>query len=160
MSNRYFYNDRYACLVSKNGEHIVISIEDLPKSLEHTWCVSKTGYAVATINQKTVKMHRWLLGVTDKSVEVDHINRDKLINTRDNLRLCTHKENGMNQSETKGRELPIGVSLTREGKYRARIMKGGKEINLGHYDKLEDAILARYKGEIKYFCGFRYKNNS
>ena len=157
MSNRYVCSDKYAYLISKNGEFIYIDIDDLTKALEHTWCVSKTGYAVATINQKTVKMHRWLLGVTDKSIEVDHINRNKLVNTRENLRLCSHKENGMNQSGTKGRELPIGISLTKGGKYRARIMKNGKEINLGHYDKLEDAILARYKGEMKYFCGFRYK---
>ena len=156
MSNEYFYNHNYATLISKNGERILIDLDDLPKALEHTWCVSKTGYAVARINQKTVKMHRWLLGITDKSVEIDHINRDKLNNTRENLRLCTHKENGMNQSKKCGRELPIGISKTATGKYRARIMKDGKEINLGHYETLEDAIFARYVGEKKYFCGFRY----
>ena len=36
-------------------------------------------------------------------------------------------------------------------KYRARIMVCGKNINLGCFSKLEDAIKARKEAEEKYF---------
>jgi hypothetical protein len=38
-------------------------------------------------------LHRWLLGLIDRKIEVDHIDNDGLNNRRSNLRTCTHKEN-------------------------------------------------------------------
>ena len=42
--------------------------------------------------------------------------------------------------------LPIGVSLSKDNKYRARYKKNNKEISLGTYDNQLDAFLA-YKTE-------------
>ena len=41
--------------------------------------------------------------------------------------------------------------MTPHGKYRARIMVNRKEIRLGHFEKIEDAIEARKLAEKKYF---------
>jgi hypothetical protein len=154
MSNEYFYNRKYATLISKNGERIFIDNDDLPKILEHTWCVSKTGYAVSRINNKLVKMHRFILSVGDPKVITDHKNRNKLDNRKDNLRFCTQHQNTMNCSNTKNRDLPIGVSRF-NNKYRARIMLNRKEYSLGHYNTVEEAVAARRAGEKLFFGGFR-----
>ena len=44
-----------------------------------------------------------------------------------------------------------GVSLFRNGRYRAYINIGSKQIHLGFFDRLEDAKAARKEAEIKYF---------
>lgn len=38
-------------------------------------------------------MHRWIMGVTDPEIEVDHRDNDGLNNQRYNLRPCTHLQN-------------------------------------------------------------------
>jgi hypothetical protein len=45
-------------------------------------------------------MHRLILGLThgDRSVEIDHVNGDKLDNRRANLRAVSHPENMANRS--------------------------------------------------------------
>ena len=157
MKNSFYFIDDYMVLISKNGEKIKIDCFDFEKVKKHSWCVSKTGYAVANVNGKTKKMHRFLIGETEFGKVIDHINRNPLDNRRKNLRVCTYQENCRNCSNTKGRALPLGISKTQNGKkYRVRIMVDRKEICLGRYEKLEDALLARYLGEQKYFCGFRY----
>ena len=44
-------------------------------------------------------MHRCILKVTDSNVHIDHKNRDRLDNRKNNLRLCTQKENTWNRSK-------------------------------------------------------------
>ncbi len=48
-----------------------------------------------------------------------------------------------------------GVSQdSRSGKWRAGIKFKGKSINLGYYEKFEDAVKARQRGEEEYFGAF------
>lgn len=159
MRNKHYKTKSYCVIVSKHGEKIKVDTLLFDSLSDHTWCVSKTGYAVARINGKCIKMHRFILNLDDPKKEVDHINRNKLDNRLCNLRICSHKENGMNQSKTTGRKLPIGISKTPGGKYRSRIMKDGKEINLGHYKTIKEAVFAREKGEKEYFKSFRHNKN-
>lgn len=99
------------------------------------------------------------MNLENPKIIIDHINRNKLDNRKNNLRICSFWENSVNCSETKGKELPLGISKTQDGKkYRARIMVHGKEIYLGRFEKLEDALSARKDAEILYFNGFRYDN--
>ena len=44
-----------------------------------------------------------------------------------------------------------GVSKTKSGNYRAYIKKNNKQISLGTYERIEDAISAREKAEKEYF---------
>ena len=153
--NEVIENNNFLVLVTNRNEFIVIDKEDYNKIKDSKWCVSKTGYAVANINKKVVKMHRQILGVIDPSQIIDHKNRNKLDNRKENLRICSQKENTRNRGATRGRELPLGIRK-RNGKFEARIMVNRKEINLGGYACLSDAVLARKEGEKKYFGGFRY----
>lgn len=52
------------------------------------------------IKKKTVglyKMHRIIMGITDPSLQVDHISHNTLDNRKCNLRVCTNKENIKNR---------------------------------------------------------------
>ena len=151
--NDFLIKDGYVVLFAKNGEEILIDIDDFDMIRGYKWCVSKTGYAVANIGGCVIKMHRFILHANPSDI-IDHKNRNKLDNRRNNLRFCSAHQNSMNCSNTKGRELPIGIRI-RNGKYVARIMINRKEVNLGRYLTLEEAINARIAGEKKYFNGFR-----
>ncbi len=155
--NVFFERDNCIVLMTNKNQEIIIDRDDFDFVRQHKWCVSKTGYAVANICGKVTKMHRFILGITDKNKIIDHKNRNKLDNRRENLRFCTPQQNSMNCSPTKGRKLPIGISMSssKHPKYRARIMVNRKEIRLGNFDLLEDAVLARKEGEKMYFEGFR-----
>lgn len=52
-----------------------------------------------------------------------------------------------------------GVSVYRNGRYRAYITVDRKQINLGYYDCIEEAIVARKAAEQKYFSSRQEKAN-
>ena len=54
---------------------------------------SRTNYV---IHDKYGRLHRYLLHITDKSILVDHIDRNGLNNQRNNLRITTCSENKKN----------------------------------------------------------------
>lgn len=142
-------------VITSNGVEILIDPEDFQKIKKYSWCISKTGYAVANINGKVTKMHRYIMGENDSKIIIDHINRNKLDNRKNNLRRCTAKENSRNTTVSKNNPTGyLGVSLTAQGKFRARIMVDRKEIWLGTYNNINDAIKARKTGEKYYFGEF------
>lgn len=85
---------------------------------------------------------------------VDHIDNDALNNRRENLRLCTNKENirngGMRKNNTSGYK---GVS--RKGaKWEACICVDRKTIHLGSYETPEQAHRVYCEAAKKYFGEF------
>lgn len=152
--NKYFIKGNYTELYTTKGLKFIVDTEKLNLVLRYTWCFSKTGYLVANIKNKVVKLHIYLYGKLDNKV-YDHINGDKADNRECNLRICAQFENLRNTAKSKCNLVGhLGISLTAEGKFRARIMFNGREINLGHYQNLPDAINARIEGEKKYFKDF------
>ena len=142
-------------VITKKGEEILIDADDFERVKKYSWCISKTGYPVANINGKVIKLHRYLLKLNNPKIIVDHINRNTLDNRKSNLRICTALENSRNTSVSKNNKTGhLGISKTKEGKFRARIMVNRKEIRLGNYEKINDAIKARKKAEKKYFGSF------
>jgi hypothetical protein len=68
---------------------------------------------------------------------IDHYNRDKADNRIDNLRVVTGQQNQFNRSNT------LGYSICKKtGKYKPRIIVGGKKIYLGSFDTPEEATQA------------------
>ena len=61
-----------------------------------SWHLNKNGYAVTKINGKHKSMHRMVAEVTDPYIFVDHVDKDRLNNTKKNLRRYTPKENANN----------------------------------------------------------------
>ena len=148
-------------LVTSRGGKILIDETDLDKAMRYSWSISKTGYAVANINGKVTKMHRYLLGIDDEDVLTDHINGNGLDNRRSNLRICKQIQNGKNlrlkKNNTSGH---AGVRIKPYGRFTARIMVNRKEIWLGSYATFEEAVAARRAGELKYYGEFAPKGRN
>ena len=157
-TNTFFFGEDCLHIITQSGEEILADIADYDTLKKHSWCISKTGYAVANINGKVTKLHRYLLGLTDQCDVVDHKNHNTLDNRRSNLRVCTQLQNAMNQRPNKGNK-HLGVRLLPTGKYNARIFVGRKGIHIGNFDTLEEAIEARIKAEEKYCGEFGYHNS-
>lgn len=98
---------------------------------------SSRQYVKLSINGKYVLLHRFIMGVTDPAVFVDHIDGNGLNCTRKNLRLSNALQNAQNRT-TKH----TGV-VNENGKYRAKIFSGNKNVFRKTYTLEDDARRAR-----------------
>jgi AP2 domain len=90
-------------------------------------------------------LHRFILGITDRKIEVDHRDRNGLHCWRDNLRVATRSQNCGNQSKRRGgySSQYRGVSwCKRERKWRATITRNGKFTTLGYFSDERSAARA------------------
>lgn len=152
-TNKFVIENGKLEITTAKGKVIIADAEDYKILCKYSWCISKTGYAVANIDKKVTKLHRYLLGITDKRIIVDHKNGNPLDNRRNNLRICNAQENARNCKASKSNLTGVlGVSfIKKSGRYRARIMVDRKEIRLGNFKTLEEAKKAREAAELKYF---------
>lgn len=151
----YDINGGTLVITTSKGDKILCDATDYDMLCKYSWCVSATGYPVANVNNKVTKMSRYLFGDDCTGLIVDHVNRNRLDNRRSNLRLTDTFGNARNSSKSKtGKSLYIGVRVTPFGKYNVRITCNRKQIHVGNYDTLEEAIAARCKAEDKYFGEF------
>ena len=95
MSNEK-YTEVYLGGVLGAGKFAKVSLEDYPLISQYSWHLNKAGYAVTKIKGRHKAMHRMVLGTSNPYVFVDHIDKDRLNNTRNNLRELTPKENANN----------------------------------------------------------------
>lgn len=126
----------------------------------YAWCYAGLWYAKRNFwvngKCKTVYMHRKILNA-QQGIEIDHRNGNGLDNRKENLRLCTHRQNMCNKKQPrKGNKLGIkGVYWNKEcKKFRAKIQSNGKTIHLGLFNVLDDADIAYRRAELKYFGEF------
>jgi hypothetical protein len=72
--------------------------------------------------------------------------------TPDNCRFADASIQGFNRNNQSNNKTGCkGVCKTKSGKYRAYIKKNGKQIALGYYETLEQAISARLEAEKELF---------
>ena len=125
------------------------------------WCSKKDGhttYAISSIEGRTVLIHR-LITAAPQGVEVDHINGDGLDNRRDNLRLCSRKENQRNRRVQAHSSQYKGVTWhTSHGKWRSQITIDGRNKHLGYFTAEIDAAHAYDEASVKYFGEFARGN--
>lgn len=130
------------------GKVALVDDEDYAHLLTIKWWADHSGggiyYARGTIGGKQIRMHRYILGITDPKIDVDHKDRDTLNNQRDNLRTCTRTQNNHNipalSTNTSGYK---GVSWSKGmKKWTAQIRILGKIRNLGYFDDKISAAMA------------------
>lgn len=83
-------------IASGKGEAIIDS--EMVHLGQLNWSLSGDGYPMTYIKGKLVKLHHLVLGKPPKGKVTDHINRNKLDNTKSNLRFVTQRENMRNSS--------------------------------------------------------------
>ena len=154
ITNTYEILGNITFVFTAKRERFVIDTEMLYEVEKFSWCVGKTGYLVANIRNRVVKLQRYLLEVDDREIAVDHINGDRMDNRLCNLRKCTRRENSYNAKVLPSQLGITGVRRTENGKYRAEICHNFKNIYLGRFNTLEEAIKVRQEAELKYFGEF------
>lgn len=158
-------NEEYAIINIDSPIHghfdILIDLEDVDKCKYITWSIQmvrsgkdKSYIEFYATNNKIGMLHRYLM-TNDKNMVVDHINGDTYDNRKYNLRVCTQEDNHKNRrkqrNNTSGHRGVLWYPYNNVNKWMAHIRINCKSITLGYYDKLDDAVEARRKGEIKYF---------
>jgi hypothetical protein len=76
----------------------IIDAEDYEKVKNIKW--SHNAVLNRVFNDKVGYLSRFILSIADPKILVDHANRDKLDNRKENLRTCGHAENNWNQTLT------------------------------------------------------------
>lgn len=134
----------------------IIDKEDYDKVKQYRWHLDHYKYWVADIEidevKKRIKLHRFIMNA-ESNQKVDHKDRNKNNNRKENLRFCTIAENNYNKIQNP--EKYVGVrKRTDTGKWSAKIQYKHKIYNLGCFEKEEDALIARLKAEKKFFREF------
>jgi len=161
-------------LILSSGETSFVDDDVFKMISKHSWiCRTRVGdqkkYASRTIHlgksggkRKTtvLYLHRFILGLTDASKTVDHIDGNGLNNCRSNLRICSQKDNAKNvhiravsQSGYKG------VRRSASGKWYAMISSDHVTRYLGSFLSKTSAAIAYNNAAIKFHGEFAQLNH-
>lgn len=88
------------------GQFATIDAGDYATVAPHGWYLNG-GYPVARIEGRLVYLHVLLVGKAPRGYHIDHINRNKLDNRRQNLRIVTAAENIRNRRTYLGSANPF-----------------------------------------------------
>lgn len=127
---------------SVNGYDILVDEQDYDILSRHRWNVDKHGYAVTSMSSKNMYMHRMVFGTVPQKHVVDHVNRNKLDNRRENLRMATRADNLLNSRNGVANVDYVGVRANGR-KYAAYTGIKGKNVYIGTADTAEDAAKLR-----------------
>ena len=131
------------------GYHAMVDDEDFEWLSQWRWharVAKHTVYAAGISNGKHgkrvgLKMHRVIMGITDRNIQIDHKDRNGLNNTRENIRLSTARENGINRGSRKNSSSRFkGVSWDKgAARWLSAISINGKTRRIGLFEDEEEA---------------------
>ena len=136
-----------------SGEVAFVDDEDLSMASQYRWSPSRvngvTRYAMTGLRdangaRRTLYMHQ-LIADAPKGLEVDHINRNKLDNRKENLRVVSHSVNTHNRKDNAGVNKPAG-----RNKWKAIIYVNNERHYLGSFDTEEAARAAYQEAKINH----------
>jgi len=136
------------------GQFALVDDDDFELLSRYKWHAAwdhstKSFRAITTIRKLDGKwtallMHRLIMN-PKPGEEVDHIHHNTLDNRKSELRLCTRSQNMQNSRKyANNRSGHKGVCWRNDRqKWQAQIKINGKQIHLGHFTEVNDAIAAR-----------------
>ena len=141
---------------SNTNEPFYFDLEDYDKIKDYYWSANTDGYMYSTCDDEYILMHRLIIDENNPEMQVDHFNRNRKDNRKENLKSVTPQHNnwnrGMNQNNKSG---VTGVRWNKKAeKWIAYIMRK----HLGTFNSFEDAVKARKRAEQKYFGEYSYNN--
>lgn len=150
------------------GKIAIVDDEDFDFLNKWKWFYHSAGYAVRFSkksdggNRRILYMHRIIIN-TPSDKQTDHIDGNPLNNCRKNLRICSIAQNLSNSKPHKKFALKNstyrGVTwYSRLEKWVANIRYNGRQINIGYFEREEDAALAYNFSAIKYHGEFATLN--
>ncbi len=111
----------------------------------------KDGYLLVIINATPYQLHRiiWIMETGEQPITIDHINHNRSDNRWCNIRNVSQKVNTYNQSlKSSNKSGHAGVMYDKvRKKWRSFIVVDNKQIYLGRFNKIDEAIKARVKSE-------------
>lgn len=139
------------------GHLVFIDDEDLWLFNGYKWHVSVKNkgkvYLQRAARYGEVYFHRIIMACP-KGKTVDHINGNSLDNRRENLRICSLRQNLLNKKKRKDGVTTkyIGVHYNKLNKnYRGQLRINNKRIEVGSFDTAVEAAVARDVLAKKYF---------
>ena len=141
---------------AKQG-YALVSADDVYKVEMNSWRLDSHGYAIKSIKEngktKNISLHHVVYKKPDKGMVIDHINRNKLDNRRENLREVSYSLNSANRSRRKS----VKENRPYPGVRRIKNRKTGEmydtwEVTIkfkekfeytGYFDNVDDAIKKR-----------------
>jgi hypothetical protein len=155
------------------GHVAIVDDEDFKRVNQYKWCAMaglrrdgtiKCIYATRSIRVNgrkiTQYLHRFILEISDPTLQIDHIDHNGLNNQRSNLRTATRSENQWNQRKLEGCSSPYkGVTLRKsDAKWVAEIKVNGKKHYLGCFADEQDAAIAYNRAAVAHFGDFAHIN--
>jgi len=158
------------------GYECIVDDEDFEALSKYNWhpqILPKNGtiYAISTLNGTTIngkkttyRMHRFVMQLHGHSIEsklIDHKDLNGLNNQKENIRICSHSQNGQNTKKCRVNKTAQykGVCFkTGESKYYSTIHLNSKNIHLGSFDNEEDAARAYNNKAIELYGDFACLN--
>jgi len=141
------------------GAVALVDDEDYRHLSIHKWHLTSNGYAARRAivggKSKIVLMHQYVTELKYGEMP-DHIDMNKLNNSRKNIRPVTRSQNRMNGGLDKNNKSGVrGVSWdTGRQLWTSKIGVNGKTINLGRFNDIVVASRAYKSAVEKYFPGF------
>ena len=146
------------------GNYFIIDAEDLERVKKYYWSLDGKEYWRTQIWENGAphyqSLHRFLIEPSEDKV-IDHIDRNKNNNSKNNLRICEQRENSRNVSlGSKNTSGFLGVSWNKNNKnWNAYIKLNGKRKYLGAFSSKEEAIKARLIAEKEMFGEYSPQKN-
>ena len=141
--------------------------QDYLRVCRYSWQIDKGGYLKVNTRVKgkrvSILLHRFILGLSNPSVFVDHIDGNPLNNSRSNLRLCDNSQNQANRPANAFKKHGQYKGVFYRPKKKAWVSEiscRGKRFYLGFFRDEKKAALAYNKKALELFGEFALLNQT
>lgn len=141
---------------SKKGLYVLVDDEDYESLLLHSWSVvfnnkTQRWQISCSIDNKKVKIHRFILGVSDPAVKVVHLNGNLFDNRRENLLCVTTSQSMSRKASHVDSDIKYKGVYKNGNSFKAVICVDYCSKYLGQYKTKEEAAKAYNVAAKEYF---------